>query len=59
MESRIKKLETSLSSLENDLRQVQKKEVDIKSATEEATGEINQWKEEMQGIIGSTFLLEV
>ncbi|XP_021898438.1 structural maintenance of chromosomes protein 1 [Carica papaya] len=48
VESRIKKLETSLSSLENDLRQVQKKEVDIKSATEEATGEINQWKEEMQ-----------
>lgn len=49
VESRIKKLESSLSTLENDLKQVKKKEGDVKSATETATGDITRWKEEMRG----------
>ncbi|KAH9729371.1 Structural maintenance of chromosomes protein 1 [Citrus sinensis] len=48
VESRIKKLESSLSTLENDLKQVKKKEGDVKSATETATGDITRWKEEMR-----------
>lgn len=51
VESRIKKLESSLSTLENDLKQVKKKEGDVKSATETATGDITRWKEEMRGTI--------
>lgn len=51
VESRIRKLESSLSTLENDLKQVKKKEGDVKSATETATGDITRWKEEMRGTI--------
>lgn len=46
--SRIAKLESSLTALENDLKQVQKKEAQAKSAIEEATSEINRLKEEVQ-----------
>lgn len=49
MESRIKKLESSLISLENELKQVQKKEAEVKLATEKATAEINRWKDEVRG----------
>ncbi|EOX94450.1 Structural maintenance of chromosome 1 protein, putative isoform 5 [Theobroma cacao] len=48
VESRIKKLESSLSSLENDLKLVQKKEAEVKVATEKASDEINRWKEEVK-----------
>ncbi|XWS46977.1 hypothetical protein CRYUN_Cryun14cG0114400 [Craigia yunnanensis] len=48
VESRIKKLESSFSSLENDLKLVQKKEAEVKLATEKASDEINQWKEEVK-----------
>ncbi|KAF2286822.1 hypothetical protein GH714_030529 [Hevea brasiliensis] len=48
MDSRIKKLETSIGTLENELKQVQKKEAEVKLATEKATGEINKWKEEVR-----------
>ncbi|GKU86268.1 hypothetical protein SLEP1_g816 [Rubroshorea leprosula] len=47
VESRITKLETSISSLENELKQVQKKETDFKSATEKASDEIDQLKKEV------------
>ncbi|GLU07763.1 hypothetical protein SLE2022_247110 [Rubroshorea leprosula] len=47
VESRITKLETSISSLENELKQVQKKETDFKSATEKASDEIDQLKKEI------------
>lgn len=51
VESRIKKLESSLSSLENDLKLVQKKEAEVKVATEKASDEINRWKEEVKGMV--------
>ncbi|GAV83648.1 SMC_N domain-containing protein/SMC_hinge domain-containing protein [Cephalotus follicularis] len=48
VESRIIKLESSLSALDDELKQVQKKEAELKLATEKATDEINRWKEEAQ-----------
>ena len=51
VESRIKKLESSLSSLENDLKLVQKKEAEVKLAIEKASDEINQWKDEVKGMV--------
>ncbi|XP_022758412.1 structural maintenance of chromosomes protein 1-like isoform X2 [Durio zibethinus] len=48
VESRIKRLESSLSSLENDLKLVHKKEAEVKLTTEKASEEINQWKEEVK-----------
>ncbi|KAJ8749142.1 hypothetical protein K2173_013749 [Erythroxylum novogranatense] len=48
LDSRIKKLESSLNSLEHELKNVQRKEADLKSATEKAAGDINRWKEELQ-----------
>ncbi|KAK7267384.1 hypothetical protein RIF29_20056 [Crotalaria pallida] len=44
--SPIQVLESSLSGLENDLKQVQKKEEDAKFAAEKAAEEIDQFKEE-------------
>ncbi|GMI69293.1 TITAN8, STRUCTURAL MAINTENANCE OF CHROMOSOMES 1 [Hibiscus trionum] len=49
VESRIKKLESSISSLENDLKLVHKKEAEVKLATEKASEDINHWKEEVKG----------
>ncbi|XP_027365093.1 structural maintenance of chromosomes protein 1 isoform X1 [Abrus precatorius] len=46
MSSRIQELESSLSALEKDLKQVQNKEAEAKLAAENATEEINQFKEE-------------
>lgn len=51
MDSRITKLESSISSLENDLKQVQKKEAEAKLAMEKATGDVDQLKDEVQGAI--------
>ncbi|KAE8685354.1 Structural maintenance of chromosomes protein 1 [Hibiscus syriacus] len=48
VESRIKKLESSISSLENDLKLVHKKEAEVKLATEKASEGINRWKEEVK-----------
>lgn len=48
MESRIGKLESSLRALENDLKQIQEKEAEEKLASEETTGHIDNWKEEIQ-----------
>ncbi|XP_050205176.1 structural maintenance of chromosomes protein 1 [Mercurialis annua] len=48
MESKIKKLETSISSLENELEQVQQKDAVVKSAMETATADIDKWKEEVR-----------
>ena len=57
MESRIRKLESSLTALENELKQVQKKEAQIKLASDKATDEINKWKEEMKGNLVLYFLI--
>ncbi|KDP26527.1 hypothetical protein JCGZ_17685 [Jatropha curcas] len=46
MESRIKKLETSISNLENEIIQIKEKEAEVKMAAEKATGEISRLKEE-------------
>lgn len=51
VEPRIKKLESSISSLENDIKLVQKKEDEVKLATEKASDEINRWKEEVKGMV--------
>ncbi|GMI98700.1 TITAN8, STRUCTURAL MAINTENANCE OF CHROMOSOMES 1 [Hibiscus trionum] len=48
VESRIKKLESSISSLEIDLKLVHKKEAEVKLATEKATEDVNCWKEEVK-----------
>ncbi|KAL4367052.1 hypothetical protein GQ457_05G003340 [Hibiscus cannabinus] len=48
VESRIKKLESSISSLENDLKLVLKKEAEVKLATEKASEDVNRWKEEVK-----------
>lgn len=50
VESRISRLESSLVTLENDLKEIQNKEADVKSSTEKATSEINRWKEEVRGM---------
>lgn len=46
MDTRIKKLESTLSNLQNELKLVQKREDDVKLAIEKATDEINKLKEE-------------
>lgn len=51
MESRIKELEASISALKNDLEQVKDKEDRAKSSAEEVTGEVSQFKEEVQGTV--------
>lgn len=48
MDLRIKELESSLNSLENNLKNVQKKESEAKVAAEKTTSEINRLKEEVQ-----------
>ncbi|KAL2323430.1 hypothetical protein Fmac_027809 [Flemingia macrophylla] len=48
MSTRIQELESSLSSLENDLKRVQDREIEAKSEAEKATEEINQFKEEIK-----------
>jgi len=50
MDLRIKELESSLNSLENNLKNVQKKESEAKVAAEKTTSEINRLKEEVQGM---------
>ncbi|CAN7011964.1 unnamed protein product [Brassica rapa subsp. trilocularis] len=45
--SRIRKLESSISSLESDLEKIQKRKSELKELTEKATNEINNWKKEM------------
>ncbi|CAH8381616.1 unnamed protein product [Eruca vesicaria subsp. sativa] len=45
--SRIRKLESSISSLETDLEKIQKRKSELKELTEKATNEINNWKKEM------------
>ena len=49
--SRIRKLESSISSLESDLEKIQKRKSELKELTEKATNEINNWKKEMGGTI--------
>ena len=49
--SRIRKLESSISSLETDLEKIQKRKSELKELTEKATNEINNWKKEMGGIL--------
>ncbi|CAI0385767.1 unnamed protein product [Linum tenue] len=46
--ARIRKLESSLGNLKNELKNAEKREVDVKSATEDMTSEINKLKEEVQ-----------
>ncbi|CAN8279311.1 unnamed protein product [Cochlearia groenlandica] len=45
--SRIRKLESSISSLETDLEKIQKRKSELKELKEAATNEINNWKKEM------------
>lgn len=49
MESQIKELESSLSSLEDGLRKIQNKEADAKSTAENANNDIDRLKEELAG----------
>jgi structural maintenance of chromosome 1 len=51
MGSRIKELESSISALKNDLVQVKEREDQAKSTAEDATVEINRYKEEVQGTV--------
>ena len=59
MESQIKELESSLSSLENDLRKIQNKEADVKSTAENASNDIDRLKEELagKGLLGNNLSL--
>lgn len=50
MASRLAKLEASLNELNSALNQVEVKEREVKSITEQATHEIDQWKEEVHGM---------
>ncbi|XP_022960554.1 structural maintenance of chromosomes protein 1-like isoform X1 [Cucurbita moschata] len=47
MESQIKELESTLTSLEHGLRKIQNKEADAKSTTENANNDIDRLKEEL------------
>lgn len=49
--SRIRKLESSISSLEADLEKIQKRKSELKELTEKATNEVDNWKKEMGGIL--------
>lgn len=51
MGSRIRKLESSISSLESDLEGIQKTMSERKETAEKLTNEINNWKKEMGGIL--------
>lgn len=48
---RIRKLESSISSLETDLEGIQKTMSERKETAEKITNEINNWKKEMGGIL--------
>ena len=50
MESRINELQDSISKFKKALERVQKEEAAAKSAAEKASGEIDRWKEEIQGM---------
>lgn len=52
MASRLAKLEASLNELNSALNQVEVKEGEVKSITEQVTHEIDQWKEEVHGMVG-------
>lgn len=49
--SRIRKLESSISSLETDLEGIQKTMSERKETAVKITNEINNWKKEMEGIL--------
>ena len=53
MDSRITKLESSLSALRNDLQEVIAKEKELKSAMEKATDAIDHLKEEVKGMFSA------
>ena len=57
MTTRISELESSLSALEHDLEQIQHKEAETKLAAEKATEDINQLREEVQGILADCWFL--
>lgn len=57
--SRIQELESSLSTLENDLQRLGNKEAEAKLAAEKANEEINQLKEEAKGIFSATCVFTV
>lgn len=50
METRINELESSISALQNDLELIEKREADAKSAAEKAIREINELKDEVNGM---------
>lgn len=62
MATRIEELQSSISNLQKDLERVQKKEFEANSAAEKASDEIEQLKEDAQGMIkvrhGTVFCLE-
>ncbi|KAL5796522.1 hypothetical protein ACOSQ2_001342 [Xanthoceras sorbifolium] len=47
VDSRIKKLESSLHALKNELKQVDKKKVELQNVNKSATEEIESWKKEI------------
>ncbi|CAN1245015.1 Structural maintenance of chromosomes protein 1 [Linum grandiflorum] len=46
--ARIRKLESSLNNLQNELKHSQKKEAEVKSTVDKTTSDIDGWKEEVQ-----------
>lgn len=51
MDSRIVKLESTLNNLKEKLKEVETKEADLKSSMEKATKEIDDYKEEVLGML--------
>lgn len=49
MESQIAQVQLSIGALQNKLKEIQEREVEIKKETENVTVEINQMKDELQG----------
>lgn len=57
VDSRIKKLETTLDNLNTALKRVENEQKELKSATETANAEIEELKEQVQGMLRFLFLI--
>ena len=51
LDSQIAQIQSSLRALEDDLKNCQEKEVEAKLEMESITAEINQMKDELQGVL--------
>lgn len=59
MDSRITKLESSLSALRDDLNKVVSKEEELKSAMGKATDDIDNLKEEVKGMLSAAHVMRI